>query len=56
MCYTQYIMEIKQREERIKELEDNLKHEQDGSPLQELANMGMREELEELKKWKKQIK
>ena len=38
------------KEKRIKEIEDALSHGQDGSPLQELVNIGMRKELEELKK------
>lgn len=38
------------KEEEIRELEENLKYGQDGSGLQELANIGMRERLKELKK------
>ena len=35
-------------EEEIRELKENLKHGQDGSPLQELANNCMRKRLKEL--------
>ncbi len=37
------------RESEIKDLESNLKHGQDGSPLQELANLSMRSRLKKLK-------